>query len=165
MAEAHDLIVDGLRGRRPGRYAQQAAIVSLCAEAPSYDRTDWPRIVSLYDTLLSVWRSPAVALNRTGAVSMVSGPARALAEVTALEKDSRLARYQYPPAIKADLLRRLGRPEEAALACRQALELTENDTERAFLTERRQTARAVRRHWPSRPRIVRLPLRRRHRPG
>jgi RNA polymerase sigma-70 factor (ECF subfamily) len=136
MAEAHDLIVDGLRGRRPGRYVLQAAIASLYAEAPSYDRTDWPQIVTLYDELLSVWPSPVVALNRTVAVSMVSGPAQALEEVAELEKDGRLARYQYLPAIKADLLHRLGRSQEAATAYCQALELTGNDAERAFLAER-----------------------------
>jgi RNA polymerase sigma factor (sigma-70 family) len=136
MAEAHDLIVDGLRGGRPGRYVLQAAIASLYAEAPSYDQTDWPQIVTLYDELLSVWPSPVVALNRTVAVSMVSGPAQALEEVAELEKDGRLARYQYLPAIKADLLHRLGRSEEASIAYRQALELTGNDAEREFLAER-----------------------------
>ena len=86
IAEAHDLIVDGLRGGRPGRYVLQAAIASLYAEAPTYDQTDWPQIVTLYDELLSVWPSPVVALNRTVAVAMVSGPAQALAEVEALER-------------------------------------------------------------------------------
>jgi RNA polymerase sigma-70 factor (ECF subfamily) len=136
MAEAHDLIVDGLRGGRPGRYVLQAAIASLYAEAPSYEQTDWPQIVILYDELLAVWPSPVVALNRTVAVSMVSGPEQALEQVAELEKDSHLARYQYLPAIKADLLHRLGRPEEASIAYRQALELAGNDTERAFLAER-----------------------------
>ncbi|MFD3455814.1 RNA polymerase sigma factor [Streptomyces sp. NPDC058691] len=136
MAEAHDLIVDGLRCGRPGRYVLQAAIASLYAEAPSYDLTDWPQIVTLYDELLSVWPSPVVALNRTVAVSMVAGPVQALEQVAELEKDGRLARYQYLPAIKADLLHRLGRWQEASIAYRQALELTYNDAEREFLTER-----------------------------
>ena len=121
IAEAHDLIVAGLRGGRPGRYVLQAAIASLYAEAPSYDQTDWPQIVTLYDELLVVWPSPVVALNRTVAVAMVSGPAQALAEIGELEQDGRLARYQYLPAIKADLLQRLGRTDEAASAYRQAL--------------------------------------------
>lgn len=136
MAEAHDLIVDGLRGGRPGRYVLQAAIASLYAEALSYDQTDWPQIVTLYDELLSVWPSPVVALNRTVAVSMADGPSQALAEVEELEKDGRLARYQYLPAIKADLLHRLGRSQEASIAYRQALDLTGNDAERDFLAER-----------------------------
>ncbi len=136
ITEAHGLIVDGLRGGRPGRYILQAAIASLYAEAPTYDQTDWPQIVTLYDELLSVWPSPVVALNRTVAVSMVSGPAQALAEIGELEKDGRLERYQYLPAIKADLLARLCRSDEAAIAYRHALELTSNDAEKAFLAER-----------------------------
>lgn len=136
IAEAHDLIVAGLRGGRPGRYVLQAAIASLYAEAPDYDQTDWPQIVTLYDELLAVWPSPVVALNRTVAVAMVSGPAQALAEIGELEQDGRLARYQYLPAIKADLLERLGRTDEAASAYRQALELTGNEAEREFLTTR-----------------------------
>ncbi len=84
IAEAHDLIVAGLRGGRPGRYVLQAAIASLYAEAPTYDQTDWPQILTLYDELLSVWPSPVVALNRTVAVAQVWGPAQALAEVEEL---------------------------------------------------------------------------------
>ncbi|GAA2760124.1 RNA polymerase sigma factor [Actinopolymorpha rutila] len=136
IAEAHDLIVDGLRGGRPGRYVLQAAIASLYAEAPAYDQTDWPQILTLYDALLSVWPSPVVALNRTVALAMVSGPAQALAEVEELERDGRLAGYQYLSAIKADLLRRLGRADEAATAYRRALELATNEAERDFLADR-----------------------------
>ncbi|MEU7836456.1 MULTISPECIES: sigma-70 family RNA polymerase sigma factor [unclassified Nonomuraea] len=136
LAEAHELIVAGLRGGRAGRYLLQAAIASLYAEAPSYEQTDWAQIVALYDRLLALWPSPVVALNRTVPVSMAKGPATALALVEALEQDGRLSRYQYLPAIKADLLRRLGRTDEAATAYRQALELTDNEVERAFLTGR-----------------------------
>jgi RNA polymerase sigma-70 factor, ECF subfamily len=136
IAEAHDLIVDALRGGRPGRYVLQAAIASLYAEASTYDQTDWPQILSLYDELLAVWPSPVVALNRTVALAEVAGPAHALAEVEELEKDARLAGYQYLPAIKADLLRRLGLVDEASVAYRKALELTRNEAERAFLADR-----------------------------
>ncbi|MDT7839744.1 RNA polymerase sigma factor [Streptomyces justiciae] len=136
LAEAHALIVAGLRGGRAGRYLLQAAIASLYAEAPTYEETDWPQIVTLYDRLLSLWPSPVVALNRTVPVSMALGPAIALAQVEALEQDDRLARYQYLPAIKADLLRRLGRTSEAAAAYRRAVLLTDNEAERTFLTER-----------------------------
>ena len=136
IAEAHDLIMDGLRGGRPGRYVLQATIASLYAEAPTYDQTDWAQIVTVYDALLTIWPSPVVALNRAVAVAMVSGPAQALAEVEALEQDARLAGYQYLPAIKADLLHRLGRADEASIAYRRALELTTNDAEREFLTQR-----------------------------
>uniref|UniRef100_UPI001C5E1633 RNA polymerase sigma factor n=1 Tax=Nonomuraea rhizosphaerae TaxID=2665663 RepID=UPI001C5E1633 len=136
LAEAHDLIVAGLRGGRAGRYMLQAAIAALYAEAPSYEETDWPQIVALYDRLLALWPSPVVALNRAVPVSMAHGPAAALALVEELERDGRLARYQYLPTIKADLLRRLGRTDEAGAAYRRALELTDNEVERAFLTER-----------------------------
>jgi RNA polymerase sigma-70 factor (ECF subfamily) len=149
MGEAQDLIVDGLRGGRPGRYVLQAAIASLYAEAPSYEQTDWPQIVTLYDELLLVWPSPVVALNRTVAVSMVYGAVQALAEVAELERDGHLARYQYLPAIKADLLYRLGRSQEASIAYRQALELTGNDAEREFLAGR--LASAVTRHSEASP--------------
>lgn len=86
IAEAHALIVDGLRGRRPGHYVLQAAIAALYAEAPTYDQTDWPQIVTLYDALLEVWPSPVVALSRAVAVAMVSGPSAALAQVEELNE-------------------------------------------------------------------------------
>lgn len=97
----------------------QAAIAALYAEAPTYDQTDWRQIVTLYDALLEVWPSPVVALNRAVAVAMVSGPSVALAEVQELERHERLAGYHYLPAVKADLLRRLGRLDEAATAYRE----------------------------------------------
>ncbi len=136
IAEAHDLIVDGLRGGRPGRYVLQAAIAALYAQAPTYEQTDWPQIVTLYDALLAVWPSPVVALNRTVALARVAGPQRALDEVEELEQDARLAGYQYLPAIKADLLRQLGRTADASIAYRRALELTGNEAEREFLAAR-----------------------------
>jgi RNA polymerase sigma factor (sigma-70 family) len=136
IAEAHELIVAGLRGGNPGRYVLQAAIASLYAEAPSYDETDWTQIVQLYDALLRVWPSPVVALNRTVPLAMVAGPEAALSEVELLEADPQLAGYRYLPAVKADLLRRLGRTEEAVEAYREALALTDNEAEREFLTGR-----------------------------
>jgi RNA polymerase sigma factor (sigma-70 family) len=142
IAEAHGLIVAGLRGGPPGRYVVQAAIAALYAQAPTYARTDWPQIVTLYDALLAVWPSPVVALNRTVALAEVSGPGAALAEVERLERDGRLAGYQYLPAIKADLLGRLGRAGEAAAAYRAALGLTGNAAERAFLLGRLSTPRS-----------------------
>jgi RNA polymerase sigma-70 factor (ECF subfamily) len=136
IAQAHDLVVGALRGGNPGRFALQAAIAALHATAPTYDDTDWGQILVLYDELVKAWPSPVVALNRTVAVAMVSGPATALAEVEALEQDKRLAGYRYLPAIKADLLRRLGRQADAAAAYEQAITLTDNDAERAFLARR-----------------------------
>ena len=136
LAEAHDVIVDCLRAGPPGRYVLQAAIASLYAEAASYDKTDWPQIVALYDKLLEAWPSPVVELNRAVPLAMVSGPGIALAEVEKLERGGLLSGYQYLPAIKADLLSRLGRTSEAADAYRQALALAANETEQDFLAAR-----------------------------
>jgi len=136
IAEAEQLIVAGLQSGRGGRYVLQAVNASLYAEAPTYDATDWAQIVAVYDRLLEIWPSPVVALNRAVPLAMVAGPQLALAEVEKLEADGGLAGYQYLPAVKADLLRRLGRDAEAADAYRQALELTANEPERAFLSTR-----------------------------
>jgi RNA polymerase sigma factor (sigma-70 family) len=133
LAQAHEEIVGCLRAGPPGRYVLQAAIAALYAEAPSYDQTDWPQIVEMYDRLLEVWPSPVVALNRAVPLAMVAGPQVALAEVERLNADGRLSGYQYLHAIRADLLTRLGRAREAADAYRRALALTANEAERAFL--------------------------------
>jgi len=134
--EGQHLVVGAFRTGRVGRYALQAAIASLHAVAVSYAATDWRQVVGLYDRLLTVWPSPVVALNRAVAVSMVHGPEPALAEIDALEQDGRLADYQYLPAVRADLLRRLGRHREAAAAYRAALDLATNEAERRFLESR-----------------------------
>jgi RNA polymerase sigma-70 factor (ECF subfamily) len=136
LAEADALVTGCLRTARPGRYVIQAAIACLYAEAVSYERTDWPQLVALYDELLRVWASPVVALNRAVPLAMTAGPRAALAEVERLQRDGRLAGYQYLPAVKADLLVRLGRTDAAAAAYRQALALTANEAERAFLADR-----------------------------
>jgi RNA polymerase sigma-70 factor (ECF subfamily) len=134
LAEAHDLIVSCLRAAPPGRYVLQAAIASLYAQAPAYEQTDWPQLVELYDRLLEVWASPVVALNRAVPLSMTAaGPRAALTEVERLERDGRLAGYQYLYAVKADLLRRLGHDAAADDAYRQAFARTANEAERAFL--------------------------------
>ncbi|MGN9844478.1 RNA polymerase sigma factor [Nonomuraea sp. H19] len=136
IAEADRLLVATLTAGPPGRFTLQAAIAALHAQAPGYERTDWPQILTLYGELLRIWPSPVVALNRAVAVSMVDGPQAALAEVEALERDGRLAGYRYLPATKADLLHRLGRDAEAVQAYRAALSLAENTAEQDFLTER-----------------------------
>jgi RNA polymerase sigma-70 factor (ECF subfamily) len=133
IAEADQLLVAALQAGPPGRFALQAAIAALHARAPTYEDTDWPQILTLYDELLRVWPAPVVALNRAVAVAMVDGPGAALAEVEALEREGALSGYRYLPSTKADLLRRLGRHEEAADAYRAALALTENAAEREFL--------------------------------
>ncbi|MGI8334553.1 RNA polymerase sigma factor [Actinomadura scrupuli] len=136
IAEADGLVVAALRAGPPGRFTLQAAIAALHAQAPAYQQTDWPQIRTLYDELLRVWPSPVVALNRAVAVSMVDGPAAALADVEGLERDGRLAGYRYLPATKADLLYRLGRHAEAADAYRAALALSDNAAEQEFLAGR-----------------------------
>lgn len=135
IVEADRLVVAALRSGPPGRFTLQAAIAALHALAPSHAETDWSQILTLYDELLAIWPSPVVALNRVVALAMVDGPATALKEVDVLEADGRLATYRYLPATKADLLRRLGRHEEAVESYRAALALTDNTTERAFLAD------------------------------
>ncbi|MGE5132165.1 MAG: RNA polymerase sigma factor [Gemmatimonadota bacterium] len=136
IAEGGALVRQALRGGRPGRFALQAAIAALHSEAPSYPATDWPQILALYGLLLQAWPSPVVALNRAVALAMAEGPAAGLAEIEALEAGGQLAGYRYLPAAKADLLRRLGRRDEAARAYRAALALAGNETEQDFLTRR-----------------------------
>ena len=134
--EGTALVREALRGGRPGRFALQAAIAALHAQAPTYDETDWRQILRVYDLLAQAWTSPVVALNRAVALAMADGPGAGLAAIAELERDGRLAGYRYLPAAKADLLRRLGRAEEAAQAYQAALELTANDAERSFLARR-----------------------------
>jgi RNA polymerase sigma-70 factor (ECF subfamily) len=130
------LVPGALRGGCPGRFALQAAIAALHAEAPSYATTDWPQVLALYGELLRAWPSPVVALNRAVALAEVDGPEAALAELDELSQDGRLAGYHYLPAAQAALLRRLGRRAEAADAYRAALELASNEAERDFLGRR-----------------------------
>ncbi len=136
IAEGCRLVTEALRRGRPGRFALQAAIAAVHAEARSYAATDWPELLVLYDRLLCAWPSPIVALNRAVVISMVNGPAAALDEIARLEQDGRLGSYRYLPATKADLLRRLDRRAEARQSYRDALALTENSAERAFLAGR-----------------------------
>ena len=135
--EGRGLVVGALRGvRRPGRFALQAAIAAVHADAPTYADTDWREILDLYDALLRAWPSPVVALNRAVAVAMVDGPGAGLAAVDALAADPQLAGYPYLAATRADLLRRLDRPAEARQAYRAALALATNGAESQFLSRR-----------------------------
>jgi RNA polymerase sigma-70 factor (ECF subfamily) len=136
IAEGNQLVVEALRSGNPGRFTLQAAIAALHATAPTFAETDWAQVLTMYNRLLEVWPSPVVALNRAAALGMLSGPSAALREVENLERDGRLSGYRYLPAIKADLLRRMDRRQEAADAYRQALDLADNAAERAFLTRR-----------------------------
>ncbi|WP_315807100.1 MULTISPECIES: RNA polymerase sigma factor [unclassified Bradyrhizobium] len=110
---------------RPHAYLVQAAIAALHARAPSYDATDWPQIAGLYEVLLRIAPSPVVELNHAAAVSMVDGPARALALVDALAARGGLKDYDLVPAVRADLLRRLNRRDEARGAYLTASEATQ----------------------------------------
>jgi RNA polymerase sigma-70 factor (ECF subfamily) len=136
IGEGRQLVDQALRRGRPGRFALQAAIAAVHAEAPSYADTDWPEVLGLYDLLLAVWPSPVVALNRAVAVAMVHGPAAGLAALEEVADDPHLATYPYLAASRADLLRRLGQPHDAAQAYRTALTLATNATEKDFLTRR-----------------------------
>jgi RNA polymerase sigma-70 factor (ECF subfamily) len=133
IAEGARLAAQARRGPRPGRFAAQAAIAAVHATAPDYAQTDWRLLVARYDDLLRAWPSPVVELNRAVAVAMVAGPQAGLAEIARIEADGRLAGYRYLHAAKADLLRRAGRPEEALASYQAALNLTQNEAERAFL--------------------------------
>jgi RNA polymerase sigma-70 factor, ECF subfamily len=117
--------------RWPGPYMVQAAIAAEHAAA----QTDWQRVAALYGRLAELAPSPVVDLNRAVAVAMSDGPAAGLAEIDLLE-DGRLAGYHHFHAARADLLRRLGRDEEAVIAYRRALVLTANPVEQAFLERR-----------------------------
>jgi RNA polymerase sigma-70 factor (ECF subfamily) len=134
--EGRSVVTLALMRRPPGRFALQAAIAAVHAEAPSYEETDWAELLALYDVLLTAWPSPVVELNRAVVVAELHGPEAALAIVDALEADGRLVRYAYLPATRADLLRRLNRRSEAAQSYEWALELADNEVERAFLQDR-----------------------------
>ncbi|MDN3523541.1 RNA polymerase sigma factor [Halomonas ramblicola] len=121
-----------LRGGPPAPYAVQAAIAALHAEAPSADATDWRRIASLYSLLYRLQPSPVVALNRAVAVAMADG----LEQGLALLEEIHLPGYHLLPAARADLLRRLGRREEAVGYYREALALVSQAPERRFLERR-----------------------------
>ena len=134
IAAASRLVLDAGRLHRPGPYQVQAAIVACHAEAPSWEATDWPQILALYDTLITIAPSPVASLNRAIAVRYVHGPAAALAEVECIARE--LSRYRLVHATRAELLRDLGRPVEARLADEQALALTSNPAERTLLEQR-----------------------------
>src|SRR5256886_2975110 len=121
IAEGLNLVDDALRvPGRPQAYAVQAAIAALHARAPSFEETDWPQIAGLYEVLLRISPSPVIELNHAAAVSMVDGPARALDLIDALEARGGLDGYELMPAVRAGLLRRLGRRAAAPDAYRAA---------------------------------------------
>lgn len=133
IAEGQAIVRKCLRRNQPGPYQVQAAINAVHSDAPTAAATDWSQILQLYDQLLSIAPGPVVALNRAVAVAEVEGPEAALALVDALDLES----YYLFHAIRADLLRRLGRQGKAALAYDVAIAHTENAAEREFLQRSR----------------------------
>ncbi|ETK37872.1 RNA polymerase subunit sigma-24 [Microbispora sp. ATCC PTA-5024] len=130
------LIEGALRRGRPGPYQLQAAIAACHVAAPDAASTDWPQIAALYGGLADLVPSAVVELNRAVAVGMAEGPAAGLALVERLARSGGLDGYHLLPATRADLLRRLDRPAEAAAAYRDALALAPTETERRYLARR-----------------------------
>jgi RNA polymerase sigma-70 factor (ECF subfamily) len=134
--EGQALLERAFRMRRVGRYQLEAAIAALHDEAATPAATDWPQIAMLYGELANRAPSAVVLLNRAVAVAMANGAESGLGLIEDLAASGRLDGYPYLHAARADLLRRLDRPTEAAAAYARARELTENAAERAFLDRR-----------------------------
>lgn len=139
----HALIEEGIglvnrafASRRIGPYTLQAAIAAVHAQAEDAEKTDWNRIVSLYDVLARADPSPIVNLNRAVAVAMRDGPAVGLELVEGILARGELADYQFAHAVRADFCRRLGRTEEARASYQRALSLTQQEPEQRFLRRR-----------------------------
>lgn len=142
IEEGVQLLTDALRRRPPTRYAVEAAIAAVHAEAPSWQETDWTEIVGLYDVLRRLWPSPVVELNRAVAVGLRDGPQAGLDALAPLSAEPSLAAYGYLSAARADFRRRLHQWPQAAEAYEEALLLSDNDVERRFLTARLTEARS-----------------------
>jgi RNA polymerase sigma-70 factor (ECF subfamily) len=136
IAEGLAVLDDALAERRAGPYQVQAAIAALHSRARSADETDWAEITALYDVLVSMTRSPVVALNRAVAVGMSRGPEAGLAALDAVASAPELAAYHLLPSMRADLLRRAGRPAEAAAEYRRALGQVDREGDRRVLLRR-----------------------------
>ncbi|MEU3845023.1 RNA polymerase sigma factor [Streptomyces sp. NPDC028635] len=134
IAEGQDLVRRCLRRNRPGPYQLQAAINAVHSDAPTAEATDWAQIRQLYDHLMTLQPGPVVALNRAVAVAETEGAGPALDLVDALELDG----YHVLHAVRADLLRRLGRTADAVRAYDRALALAPDPAERRYLERRRR---------------------------
>ncbi len=134
ITEGITLIEHAAALRRPGPYQLEAAIIACHAEAESWEATDWPQIVILYDFLLQMGSSPVVRLNRAVALRQVAGLEAALAEVNALESD--LNNYHLFHAIRGKLLLEMGYREQARASALKALGLTQNRAEQSLLARR-----------------------------
>jgi RNA polymerase sigma-70 factor (ECF subfamily) len=142
IVEGQGFAEEALRGGGAGFYALQAAIAALHAQAARAEETDWPQIAALYALLLRRHPSPVVALNHAAAVAMGDRLERGLRLIEQLEQTGELQAYHLLPAAKADILRRLARPVEAAAAYEQALELVTQDAERRYLERRLREVRS-----------------------
>jgi RNA polymerase sigma-70 factor, ECF subfamily len=136
VSEGQELVRLCLRRNLPGPYQIQAAINAVHSDAPRAEDTDWSQILALYDQLLLFDPTPVVALNRAVALGEVEGPAAGLAATDGLPLQS----YYLLHAVRADLLLRLGRSADAVAAYDTAIELTENEAERAHLARARAAA-------------------------
>jgi RNA polymerase sigma factor (sigma-70 family) len=123
-------------GGAPGSYRLQASIAACHARAKTADETDWQRIAALYAELAALVPSPVVELNRAVAVGMASGPSAGLAIVDRLMSEPALSKYHLLPSVRADLLKKLGRVDEARAEFERAARMTQNERERALLLER-----------------------------
>jgi predicted RNA polymerase sigma factor len=123
-------------GRTRGQYTLQAAIAACHARARAGDETDWSSIAALYEELARVTPSPVVELNRAVAVSMASGPAAGLELINALKSEPSLKNYHLLPAVRGDMLAKLGRFDEARVEFERAASLTRNARERDVLLGR-----------------------------
>ena len=139
IEEGHAIVRACLRRNQPGPYQIQAAINAVHADAASFEATDWSQILALYDQLLAMTPTPVVAMNRAIALAEVRGPQAALDILDGLDLDE----YHLFHAARADLLRRLGRHDEASEAYALAANLAASQAERAFLIDRLETAQAA----------------------
>jgi len=137
VAEGQAIVRECLQRNRPGPYQIQAAIHAVHSDAPTAADTDWGQIVALYDQLMAVAPSPVVALNRAVAVGELEGPEMGLALTRGLD----LERYHVYHAVRADMLRRLGRNAEAVRSYEAAIARCGNAAEHAFLERRRASLR------------------------
>ena len=133
VEEGHRLVRECLAINRPGRFQLLAAVNAVHTDAPSVADTDWSQVVALYDQLVRIDPSPVVALNRAVAVAELDGPSVALALVDRLPLEG----YHPWHAVRADLLRRLGRSDDAKTAYDAALAATRNTAEQAYLSRKR----------------------------
>ena len=141
IEEGVALLTRSLGRSQPERYAVEAAVAAVHAESPRWADTDWDEVVRLYDVLLRLRPSPIVALNRAAATGLRDGPQAGLDALDALRDEPALATYPYLSAARADFLRRLDRPADAREAYGEALALTGNEVERAFLVARLEQLR------------------------